>query len=497
MTKALLFSPVLIPYFTATLCFVCHKMKRTQRVLVVSGALLHLAAAIALFVQVRGHGIIAHTAGDWSAPFGITLVADLLSAIMVLVSSIIFSATVVYALFSIGEEEEHFFYYPLMHTLILGISWAFLTGDLFNMYVSFEVMLISSFILLGLRGGRFQMEGSMKYFLVNLLSSIFFLTGLGILYGYAGTLNMADLSVKLATADPRVVTLISMIFFVAFGIKSALFPVFSWLPAAYHTPPAATSAIFAGLLTKVGVYALIRSYTLIFVAEVEFTHQIIVVIACLTMLTGVLGAYSQSDFRRILSFHIISQIGYMIWGLGMFTQLALAGSIFYLFHHIIVKSNLFFISGIVQNLHGSYKLDRLGYLFRNKLVLSMLFFIPAFSLAGFPPLSGFFAKFLLVKAGVDSGAYWAVIIALFVGLMTALSMTKIWGGAFLKLRNHPVEGHEPPGGAKGMMVSVAILATITVLIGIFSGPMFSLAYDAATQILDRSVYITAVLGGGA
>ena len=217
----------------------------------------------------------------------------------------------------------------------------------------------------------------------------------------AGTLNMADLARKLAHVEqPGVITVISMLFLVAFGVKAAVFPLFFWLPASYHTPPAAVSAIFAGLLTKVGVYALIRVFTLIFVQDTGYTHTLILIIAGLTMLTGVLGAVAQNEFRRILSFHIISQIGYMIMGLGLFSSLALAGSVFFIAHNIIAKTNLFLISGLAYRLRGTYDLHALGGLYAAYPVVALLFLIPALSLAGLPPLSGFAAKLILVRAGL-------------------------------------------------------------------------------------------------
>ncbi|MCT7654634.1 hypothetical protein MBH78_07270 [Oceanimonas sp. NS1] len=242
------------------------------------------------------------------------------------------------------------------------MTGAFLTGDIFNLYVWFEILLIASFGLMILGGERAQMEGAIKYVTLNLISSAMFLTAVGLLYGYAGTLNMADLAVKLNGPEQSgLVTVIAMLFLVAFGIKAAAFPLFFWLPASYHTPPVAISAVFAGLLTKVGVYALYRVFSLIFVQDIGFTHgTVLMAMGIFTMVTGVLGAAAQFEVRRILSFHIISQIGYMLVGLALFTPLAVAGGVFYIFHHIIVKTNLFLVSGVMYRYHGSYDLSRLG-----------------------------------------------------------------------------------------------------------------------------------------
>jgi multicomponent Na+:H+ antiporter subunit D len=395
---------------------------------------------------------------------------------------------------SIDQQREAFGYYPLLHILLMGVCGAFLTGDIFNMYVWFEVMLIASFVLLALGSERPQIEGAIKYVTLNLMSSAIFLAAVGILYGVVGTLNMADLAVKLPeVAPPGLVTTLAMLFLVAFGVKAAVFPLFFWLPASYHTPPVAVSAIFAGLLTKVGVYALIRVFTLLFVQNVGYTHTLILVIAGLTMLTGVLGAVAQNEFRRILSFHIVSQIGYMIMGLGLFTRLALAGSVFYIVHHIIVKTNLFLVSGVAYRLHGTGELKDLGGLYQAHPMLALLFLIPALSLAGLPPLSGFFAKLALLQAGLEVGQYIIVVVALAVGLLTLVSMTKIWAEAFWKPATHPPASIVL--SPRTLLLPIAMLATLTVLIGLAAGPLFALSMQAADQLLNPRDYIQAVLGG--
>jgi multicomponent Na+:H+ antiporter subunit D len=349
-------------------------------------------------------------------------VADEFSAIMLLLTGIIGFAVEGYSLATMDRARENFGYHPLFHFLLMGVSGAFLTGDLFNLYVWFEVMLVSSFVLMALGGERAQMEGAIKYVTLNLISSMLFLTALGILYGLAGTLNMADLASKFAeisaTQPVGVMRTLATLFIIAFGIKAAAFPLFFWLPASYHTPPVAVSALFAGLLTKVGVYALIRVFTLIFVQDTAYTHTLILLIAGLTMITGVLGAVSQNEFRRILSFHIVSQIGYMMMGLGLFSPIGLAASVFYIAHHIIVKTNLFLVSGAVHRLSQTFELKQLGGLYRARPALAALFLVPALSLAGLPPLSGFFAKLGLVQAGLYQNQYLIVGVSLAESILT-------------------------------------------------------------------------------
>jgi multicomponent Na+:H+ antiporter subunit D len=465
-----------------------------------------LGAALALLAHVWEDGIQATQIGNWPAPYGITLVADVFSAMMVVLTGIIGLAVGLYSLAALDRAREAFGYHPLYHFLLMGVCGAFLTGDLFNLYVWFEVMLMASFVLLALGGERAQMEGAIKYVTLNLISTTLFLTALGILYGVAGTLNMADLARKLSNlAEPHaggigqsgLVTTIAMLFLVAFGLKAAIFPLFFWLPASYHTPPVAVSAIFAGLLTKVGVYALIRVFTLLFVQDVGYTHTLILSLAGLTMVTGVLGAVAQNEFRRILSFHIVSQIGYMIMGLGLFTPFALAGSVFYIAHHMIVKTNLFLVSGVAHRLCGTYDLKQLGGLYQGFPTLAALFLIPALSLAGLPPLSGFFAKLALIQAGLEIEQYAIVATALAVSLLTLFSMTKVWAEAFWK----PLPPDAPAlvrAGAQEMtllMLPIAGLAILTVMFGLAAGPMLALAQRAGEQLMNPAGYIQAVLGG--
>jgi len=380
------------------------------------------------------------------------------------------------------------------------VNGAFVAGDLFNLYVWFEVLLTASFILLALGGEAQQLEGSIKHVALNLLSSALFLAGVGILYGMAGTLNMAQLAVVVQEGGHGgLVTMVSVMFLMGFGIKAGMFPLFFWLPASYPTPPAAVSAIFSGLLTKVGVYALIRMFTLVFCNDTAFTHGLLLLGAGLTMLSGVLGAASQHEIRRILSFHIVSQIGYMVMGLGLFTTLALTGTIFYLIHHIIVKTNLFLVAGAIKRLKGSYDLNQLGGLYKERPGLAILFMIPAMSLAGVPPLSGFFAKLVLIIAGVQAEAWLIVTVALAVSLLTLFSMTKIWAAVFWKAAPAdapPCEEPMAPAVWRRFLMPMTALAILTVCIGICAGPVFELAQDAAAQLMDPSGYIHAVLGGG-
>ena len=492
----LLVCPIVIPLSAAAIGFAGRGSEKTQRAVSLAGAIGLSGAAAALLSTVWRDGIAAVQIGQWPAPYGITLVADHLSAAMVAVTALIGLATVIYAFGDVRPGRLSHALHPLLHALLAGVCGAFLAGDVFNLYVWFEIMLIASLALLVLGGSPAQLDGAVRYAALSLIATTLLLSGIGLLYGLTGTLNMAELHLRVQEVeDQGLLTLVAMVFLIAFGLKSAVFPLFFWLPASYHTPQTAVSAVFSGLLTKVGVYALMRFFTLIFRNDVGYTHELLLWVAGLTMVTGVLGAASQNELRRILSFHIISQIGYMILGLALFTTLGLLGGIFYVIHHIIVKANLFFVSGAVNRLAGSTELRTLGGLYRDKPLLAALFFVPAFSLAGFPPLSGFWAKLLLIRASVESGEFVLAGVALVVGLLTVFSMTKIWLNAFWKAR--PDEAGPPPSFTpprrRLLLAPIATLAAITLAIGLYARPLYELAERAASELMAPSIYVDAVL----
>ncbi|MDT8322915.1 MAG: proton-conducting transporter membrane subunit, partial [Bacteroidota bacterium] len=412
-------------------------------------------------------------------------------------------AVSVYVTAAMDEQRVRFGFVPLLHTLLMGVNGAFLTGDMFNLYVWFEVMLIASFVLIVLGGEKAQFAGAVKYVTVNLLASILFLIGAGILYGKTGTLNFADLASKLATdPDSTMVNTTAMLFITAFGIKAAIFPFFFWLPDSYHVPPVAVTALFAGLLTKVGVYAFLRTFTLIFVHDTAFTQPLFSVLAALTMILGVLGAVAQGEMKRLLSFHIVSQIGYAMMGLAIFTVLALSGAIYFTLHVAIVKVALFLVAGYISRLRGSTVLVELGGMLRDTRTVSVLFLVAALSLAGLPPFSGFFAKYSLVKAGLLAEDYGIVSVALLVSMLTLFSMTKIWGQVFWKASAEavsPKTGAAPAAPSRwttaAYLLPTAFLVAVSVTMGLAAEPVFEMTTRAAEQLLQPGGYIQAVLGG--
>ncbi len=489
-------SPILIPLATAAGCALFWTRPAVQRGMGLLGAAALLAVALLLLRETSGGAILVAQMGNWPAPFGISLVIDLFSAIMLVITGMMALAVAVYAMGPGSVERDRAGFQPLFHSLILGVAGAFVTGDIFNLYVWFEVMLIASFGLLVLDRTKEQLDGGIHYVVLNLIGTTIFLIAVGLLYGLTGTLNFADLARVATHVDNQgALAAVGVLLLIAFGAKAAVFPLFNWLPAAYHTASMPVVAIFAALLTKVGVYAIIRVFSLIFAHDTAFFGPIFGVVAMLTMVTGVLGAAMHHDTRRILSFHIISQIGYMLVGIALMTPLAIAGSILYVIHHIVVKANLFMIAGAIKQETGSFSLHRSGGLWIATPMLSILFLVPALSLAGIPPLSGFWAKYVVVRSGIEEAAYLLAGIALATGLLTLYSMIKIWNEAFWK---------SAPAGATAEPISrrqrfatyapITGLAAVTLTIGLWTQPFAELSLAAAASLLDRQAYVAAVLG---
>ncbi|HUV11780.1 MAG TPA: proton-conducting transporter membrane subunit, partial [Acidimicrobiia bacterium] len=462
-----------------------------QRVIALVAMFAVSGTNIALLVDVDRRGVRASQVGGWPAPFGITLVVDLFSALMLVMASFAILAVLVYAIGQRDVDRASRSFHPVYLVLAAGVSASFLAGDLFYLFVAFEMTLIASYVLITLGGGADQVRTGMTYVVMNLLGSTIFLATIGLVYAATGTVNIADLVDKVAALPDGVALVLGLFLLVAFGVKAAIFPLFSWLPDSYPTALTPITAIFAGLLTKVGVYAIVRTQTFLFAPD--GASKLLLVIAALTMVVGVLGAIAQNDMKRILSFHIISQIGYMIMGLALFTVSGLAGAVFFMVHQIPVKTSLFLVGGIVERSTGTAGLDRLEGLVRRMPFVSVLFFLAALSLAGVPPFSGFVAKLALVEAGFD-GSQWAIVaVSLVVSLLTLFSMIKIWNGAFwgaarLDGVNVPFRRPTPvPTAAAAALVGLALFVAVA------ARPLYGLAERAAFGLLDQRAYVAEVL----
>jgi multicomponent Na+:H+ antiporter subunit D len=486
--------PIVVPLFTAAVLLLAPARPLLQRWIAFSGSSVQLVCALVLFAQVQASGYVVAQMGDWAAPFGITLVADIFSSVLVVAVGIVGMAVCSASFAGVDPRREAYGYHPLLQVLLMGVAGAFLTGDLFNLYVFFEVMLMASFVLMALHRTNEQVAAAFKYVTINLLASAVFLTALGLLYGNAGTLNMADLAAIWPSRDEPVLDLVlAMLFLTAFGIKAALFPFFFWLPASYPLPPAPIGAVFAGLLTKVGVYALIRVFSLLFREGSPLPLTILLWMSVATMVIGLIGALSQRDFRRVLAFNLVGHIGYTTIGLSIGTPAALAGSLLYVTHHILVITTLFFVSGVLLQLRRTTDLGVLGSLYRDHPGTALIAMIPLFSLAGLPPLSGFIGKVAIVQGTFGAGFYMTGAVVLVVGLLTLVSIARLWDEAFWKPAPQPAVAPKP---ARSLMVPVTALSLLIVGMTIGAEPLFQLTTRAAGQLLAPEAYIQAVLHSG-
>jgi multicomponent Na+:H+ antiporter subunit D len=498
---ALVTLPVLLPLVGAALSILFGRSRRVQRTIALSTLTAVLGMAVALLVEVDRHGPVSVQAGGWPAPVGITLIADRFSAIMLVVASVMLLSVLVYAIGQPGAERNHVGFQSIYLVLAAGVAAAFLTGDLFNLFVAIEMMLTASYVLITLGGRLEQVRSGMTYIVISLLASVLFVAMLAFVYASTGTVNMADLAGKVGDLPAGLRSALAVLMLVVFGIKAAIFPLCFWLPDSYPTAPSPVTAIFAGLLTKVGVYAIIRTQTLLFPSDTRPT-TLLLVLAGATMLVGVLGAIAQGDVKRILSFQIISHIGYMIMGLGLFTVGGIAAAVLYTIHHIVAKTGLFLSGGLIEHAGGSSRLTRLGGMVRTAPVLAVLFLVPALSLIGLPPFSGFVAKLALVDAASERSSYGVMTVALVVSLLTMYSLMKIWISVFWSPATEPAPDGavarradtEPLGGPLLMVAPTVVLAALTVVIGLAAGPLYDLSLRAAADLLEPTAYLEVVRG---
>ncbi|MFT3974238.1 MAG: proton-conducting transporter membrane subunit [Amaricoccus sp.] len=487
----LLFLPLALPFATVVLTLLAWRRPALRRGLSLAGALTLLGAGGAILARVLATGPFAQQAGGWPAPYGITLVADGLSASLVALTGVTATLALVFARADVTAGEEHAGFHPLVHAMLAGVAGAFLTGDLFNMYVWFEVMLISTFGLLVIGSG--SLDGAMKYVGLNLIGTVAFITGVGLLYGTTGALNMADLHARLlGRGDAPVLAAAALLVF-AFAAKAALAPLHFWLPASYHTPAFTTSALFAALLTKVGVYALVRVFSLVFDTTGTPIHGLLLALALVSMALGCLGALVMPSVRRVLGFSITASIGAMVLGLAVGTPAALAATILYLGQDVLVKAALFLGAGAIAHATGSETLARSGGLWRSQPATALLFLVPALALAGMPPFSGFWPKLMLVRATLEAGSGWLAAAVLAMGLLTLVAMARVWAEAvWAPAASGAPAAPLPPA----MLWPLAILAALIIVAGVWAGPLVGLADQIAGQILDPAAYIAALSGHG-
>ncbi|WP_022867330.1 Na+/H+ antiporter subunit D [Schaalia vaccimaxillae] len=426
--------PVLLPLLAAGLALVLGRWPRAQKTIALV-ALTITTIVSAVLAAAANEGPVVLDVGNWAAPIGITLVADRLAATMLLVSQIVTLAVLIYSMAqSVIDENPQTpvaIYFPTFLILSAGVANAFLTGDLFNLYVGFEILLAASFVLITLGATRGRIRAGTVYVVVSLVSSAIFLAGVALTYAATGTINMAQLAQRLPEIDPGTSLMIQVVLLTAFGIKAAIFPLHAWLPDSYPTAPAPVTAVFAGLMTKVGVYGLIRLQVLLF-PEGRLT-TLLTIIGIATMLLGIVGAVAQDDIKRLLSFTLVSHIGFMIWGLALVDEVGLASTIYYAAHHILVQTTLFLIAGLIERKTGTTSLARLFGLYRTTPVIAVLFLIAGINLIGIPPLTGFIGKLGLARASVEAATLQAWLLlgaGMVTSFLTLYAVIKWWNLAF-------------------------------------------------------------------
>lgn len=498
--------PVLVCLLGAGITFLAGRRPLLQRIVSITAVAIVCVVGLAL-VWITDSRTLVLWVGDWPKALGIALVSDRLSALMLVVAALVSLAVLLFATGQDQDEGERetpvSIFHPTFLLLVAGVSNAFLAGDLFNLFVSFELLLFSSYVLLTMGATQDRIRAGSVYVVVNLVSSMLFLIAIASVYAATGTVNMAQLGLRLPALSPDVQLVLQVLLLVVFSIKAAVFPLSAWLPHSYPTAPAPVTAVFAGLLTKVGIYAIIRTQTLLFPHQPH--HLILGVAGVVTMVIGILGAIAQSEIKRMLSFTLVSHIGYMLFGISLGTVQGLAGSILYAAHHITIQATLFLVAGLIERFGGSTSLDRLGGLAKLSPLLAALFFVPAMNLAGIPPLSGFIAKLALLVAGVDDGTpiAWALVVASIVtSLLTLIAMAKVWNRAFWRTPSAATLTHLGTFelDTKGrplpviMVCSTIGLIGVTLVFTVFAGPLYDYVLRSAEALVDRS-YITAVLGG--
>lgn len=524
---------VLIPLGSAALALALPGRRRAQQLITVAAltAVLGLSAAFMWFTDT--HGTMVMQVGGWAAPFGISLVVDRLSALLLAVSAVVLLGVLLFSLgqgLADGDDETPVsIYYPTYLVLGAGVCNAFIAGDLFNLYVGFEILLVASYVLITLGGTGPRIRAGVTYVVVSLVSSILFLASIALVYAATGTVNIAQLTVRIAELPDNVQLLLNLALLIAFGIKAAIFPLAFWLPDSYPTAPAPVTAVFAGLLTKVGVYAIIRTQSQLF--PDSDISDLLFVIAALTLVVGIFGAISQLDIKRLLSFTLISHIGYLIFGIAISTDLGYAATIFYIAHHIIVQTTLFLAVGLLERHAGTTSLTSLGGVLRSAPVIAVLFFIPMLNLGGIPPFSGFIGKLGLFTAAAElasPGAYWLMGVGALVSLLTLYALARAWSLAFWRAKAVTTDGlaapqpkttegqmlqgreqallerlHDAPGAEPMkeqreipalMLVATTGMVVVSVLLTVFAGPLYTYASRAGEQIVQPQAMVLAVLG---
>ncbi len=492
MMNNIIVLPLIIPILVGVVLVFLRSYLRIQRILSFLTMIGIAGLSVYTLLQIQAEGIIRLDFGGWKPPFGILFVADSFAMLLVLTASIVTAVCLLYAFYSIGTAHEKMYFYPMVLFLVAGVNGSFLTGDMFNLFVCFEVMLLASYVLLTLGGTKRQLRESIKYVVINIVASWFFLVGLAYLYGSLGTLNMAHLSERVAEVgqDP-LLTVVSILFLLVFAIKAGLL-LFFWLPGSYSVAPTAVAALFGALLTKVGIYALFRTFTLIFYHNPAITHNLIGIMAGITLILGCMGAIAYKDIRLIVCYNVVITIGFMLVGLSVGSDIAIEGSIYYIIHDMLAKAMLFLLAGTIITLTGKTKIDEMSGLIKNYPLLGWMFFIVTCSLAGIPPLSGFIGKLLVGMGALDSGSYVLMALAFLSSIVVLYSLLKIFLQAIFGETIISLEDETPL--RVGLSIPIFLLGMGTIALGLGTEVIADFVKDAALTLSNPSIYIEAILG---
>jgi len=513
----LVVAPVLVALVTAVLCLVVRRSLRAQRAVSVLGAFAYAGVVAALADRVLSAGVLTYNLGGWPAPAAIVFVADALSAFMLSLAAVLTVPVLIYSVWYVDEFGEKLTFHPLFHFMLVGVSGAFLTGDIFNLFVWFEVMLMASYVLVVFYSGAQHTRAGLRYLVLNLVGSALMLLAIGGLYATTGTLNMADLAMRLGNPGEYGVALapvlgLSMLLFAVFALKAGAVPFQWWVPATYRAAPAPVTAMLAGVVKKVGVYALIRLYFTVFAAAqldalslpwgdtaLAYFGPVVLAMATLSIAFGGLAAVGQDRLEDLLAYSSIGQVGFIVLPLsvGAFVpsvrHLAIVAALVYALNHTLSKGLLFLVAGTIRDATGTTRFDDLGGVARTHPVVAGAFLVGGLGLVGIPPLSGFFGKLLVFQTAADSRSWIALAVALGGALLTIAYVSRAWNRGFWGDPSAAVDRSSVDTRQVAVLVA---LAAAVVVVGVGFQPVYEFAGHAADAAVDRANYIEAVLPDG-
>lgn len=493
----LIILPILLPLFTGAALICLGSAKKLVRVISVLATAALLPLAIILLCQADTGEITSYALGNWQSPFGIALLLDRLSALMLLTTAVLALAAIIYAVR--GEDKQGLYFHALFQFQLAGINGAFLTGDLFNLFVFFEILLIASYGLLLHGRTQERLKAAMHYIILNLVGSAFFLIAAGVFYGIAGTLNMVDLArvISHAQGDQRLLlNAAGLLLFLVFGLKAAFLPLYFWLPRSYASAAASVAALFA-IMTKIGLYAILRFSVLVFGSLAGESQGLglsgFLPLALLTIILGALGAFVANRLAVLVAYLVLVSVGTILAGISLATPQALAATLYYLLHSTWVSAGLFLLVGIIASQRGKLadSLSR-GPALHHPALLGVLFFASAIAIAGLPPLSGFFAKLMLLSSttGWVRLFFWASVLV--AGLLVIIALSRAGSQIFWRSN---IPASDSIKLDKVCLSAAFGLLVLSPLMVIFAEPISQYMQATAEQLFDVIGYF-ALLNGG-